>query len=208
MDYPNTLEAMEIFEQGLVNLKTTRPELTADKVESLRNHALRVANIAKTIAQKANDTNADKAYTLGLLHDYGKFVETENTTNLFHGTIGYEYFNKIGYYAVAKASLTHSFVSKDIDVDAYDPYPKTELLKCCELLKAIEYDDYDKLIQLSDHLGVGIKHSTLKNWMIYLKNENNYPLSMIRRKYKDILSIKRYFDKKCGCDIYKLLEIF
>ena len=73
-------------------------------------------------------------------------------------------------------------------------------------LGIILIDDYDRLIQLCDRLSIGVNYN-LKERMKYLQNTYKIPTVLLKKKYREALKLKSYFDAKCGCDIYKLLGV-
>ena len=177
--------------------------------ETYRLHTKAVARNAFAISNLINDMDSEKAYVLGLLHDYGKVMNTDNSANVFHGIEGYNYFNKLGYNHCAKICLTHSFIVKDFNIEAYHPYPKTELLKCNYLLKDLEYDDYDKLIQLADHIDLATRYggAGFESWFDWIKREYGLNEHLLDKKRKDAVALKAYFDNKCGCDVFNMITI-
>lgn len=168
-------------------------------------HTNGVAVSAQKIADKCG-LNPEKAYIIGILHDYGK-IQNEKATNYPHFLLGYDKMTELGYFDVAKVCLTHSFPIKDFDFNNYIAYSKENLSVVKNLLKDIEYDDYDRLIQLCDILFEGI--NTVRYEYRILQIQQRYKLTADQTKGLEIgaKQNKEYFDKKCGCDIYKLLKI-
>ncbi|MDR0473466.1 MAG: HD domain-containing protein [Treponema sp.] len=160
-------------------------------------HSRIVAKIAKAIAQKCN-LNYKKAYVLGLLHDIGRY---EGRTDLRHILAGYKLMMDKKYNDIANICLTHSFPYKNIksfvgEIDCTkDEYKflKNELGK-------IEYDDYDKLIQLCDALGSADGICLMEvRWIDVIRRRGvNQHLS---KKFNETYEIKEYFDNKCGIKI-------
>lgn len=71
----------------------------------------------------------------------------------------------------------------------------------------MELDDYDKLISLCDLLVSNCEYGKIKERMRYIKQKYKVSSLIIKKRYKDFLMLKRYFDEKCGMDIYTLLGI-
>jgi hypothetical protein len=71
-----------------------------------------------------------------------------------------------------------------------------------EKLKNIEFDDYDRLIQLCDSLATVESIMTIEDRMNDVKNRYGfYPES----KWNKNLEIKAYFEQKIGKDIYSVI---
>ena len=88
----------------------------------------------------------------------------------------------------------------------YASYNPSEMRKCRKLIQEVPFDDYDRLIQLCDRLSIGVNYN-LKERMKYLQNTYKIPTVLLKKKYREALKLKSYFDAKCGCDIYKLLGV-
>ncbi|WP_084284772.1 HD domain-containing protein [Clostridium lundense] len=130
-------------------------------------HSLWVAKAAKLIAQNYEDLHSDMAYILGLLHDIGRRnVLTNGRTTIGHMLGGYSYCKKLNYDLLAKICITHTCPSKSInDIEeivnkscSYEDYKFVE-----DFFNKVEYDDYDKLIQLCDALALpGVIENTFE----------------------------------------------
>ncbi len=140
---PNGYPSRKDAETLLTWAEAQNPGLWAD-------HSRVVARVAETIAMHCG-MDGDKAYVLGLLHDIGRH---EGTRDLHHLLAGYNLLHRDHYDVAARICLTHSFPCQDIraykgkldSTEAEIAFLKSELA-------AIQYDDYDRLIQLGDALG-------------------------------------------------------
>lgn len=205
MTYPKVADAFSLLDI-LIDGYSKQYEEDSVAPSLLRQHSLLVATCAEILATKIPNMDSKKAYALGLLHDYGKVVD-EKANKLFHGLCGYKIMNKIGYDEVAKICLTHTFIEKDFDADDYISYPKSEVKECKKLLAKIEYDEYDRLVQLSDMMVTVVGFKTLKERMRFIRDKYKLCNLTMKKKYRTVLKLKEHFDKLCGCDIYKLLGI-
>lgn len=157
---------------------------------------------AGIIAKYTDDLNPDFAYILGLLHDIGRRF---GKMQLSHIVRGYKFMTELGYHDVARINMTHSFPIKDINIivakwDCDD----NDVLLVKNYLDNIEYNDYDRLIQLSDYLSLHNGVTILEKRMIdigFRYGVDNNTLT----KWKDIFRLKEYFDKKIGRNIYSIL---
>ena len=68
-------------------------------------HSRKVAECAEAIARYCS-MNPDKAYVLGLLHDVGRRAGMGQLRHVYYG---WKHMNELGYPAVAKVCLTHSY---------------------------------------------------------------------------------------------------
>jgi phosphopantetheinyl transferase (holo-ACP synthase) len=89
---------------------------------------------------------------MGLLHDIGR---REGVFQLRHGMDGYKYLINEGYPDHARICITHSYTVKDKNnFGHYDDLTAPERRFVTRFLSETEYDDYDRLIQLADFLGL------------------------------------------------------
>ena len=205
MSMPSLNEAMQLFEKACqitdeYNIQDGLPKRIS------RRHYLRVAENAKLIAEKTPYLNPEKAYILGLLHDYGEY-KTHRDNTLFHGTVGYDEMMKLGYDEVAKICLTHSFFCKHIYPEDYTAYPQKDILRAAEYIRNHPLDDYDKLIQISDLMVKTDKNTNIEERLDFVADKYHVPTEVINRKKQDALALKSYFDNLCGQDIYKIVGL-
>ncbi len=161
-------------------------------------HCYTAADCAEKIS-KACGLDSEKAYVLGLLHDIGRY---NGIYQFKHVLDGYEYMKKLGYDEVARVCLSHSFATHDIDeyignIDA----SQEEFLMLKDVLNNMQYDDYDRLIQLCDCLA-GDKVVDMSQRMDDVeKRYGNYP----KVKRDKNMELKAYFEAKCGKNIYRIV---
>lgn len=84
--FPSRKKAEEIWEQGIGYRLSSPYPYPLEK--EYRFHTRGVAAAAEKIAARIPGMNGEKAYVLGLLHDYGKRIG-EREENKFHGQEGY-----------------------------------------------------------------------------------------------------------------------
>ena len=166
-------------------------------------HSKTAARAAKTIAEKCGmDDKA--AYTLGLLHDIGRY---EGITDLRHIYSGYNLMNEKGYCINARICLTHSFPGKDIkSFNGNHDCAKDEIAQIESELKKYEYDDYDKLIQLCDSISLAEGVCLLEVRLIDVARRYGILNKSILNKWNAYFEIKEYFDARCGMNIYDLFR--
>jgi hypothetical protein len=164
-------------------------------------HSRNVALAAKCIAEHSN-LNANAAFVMGLLHDIGR---REGVTGMRHILDGHTFLNQLGFEDAARVCLTHSFPLKDIRVFmGHWDVSESEWTFIQEFQNRLEYDDYDRLMQLCDCLALPQGICLVEKRMIDVAlrlgvTEHTVP------KWRAYLDIKKYFEEKMGHSIYKVL---
>lgn len=163
-------------------------------------HSRVAALCAQRIAAAAG-LDSEKAYVLGLLHDIGRKF---GTGHLKHVYDGYHYMMELGYDAAARICLTHSFCLPGLEVYiGKRDIPDFQQAELQNLLECIEFDDYDRLIQLCDCLAgaEGVMDMEARMTDVEIRY-GFYP----REKREANLALRRHFEEKCGQDIYSLVK--
>lgn len=163
-------------------------------------HSRYAAICAEKIAG-AVGLDADKAYVLGLLHDIGRKFGIYHMPHIYNG---YHYMMELGYEAVARICLSHSFSTPDFRTyigkfDVTDD--QREELR--QLLAQMEYNDYDRLIQLCDCLAGAEGIVDMEARMLDVKlRYGEYP----QEKWDNNIWLRHYFEEKAGKDIYAIIK--
>ncbi|MDR1693723.1 MAG: HDOD domain-containing protein [Lactobacillaceae bacterium] len=199
--FPALSEAKQLLREAAAYKKETSGVDSRPYLE----HAIKVADAAKKIAVQTLYLNPEKAYVLGLLHDYGHRI-LERALNKFHGQEGYEKMMEKGYFISARICLTHTFPNKDFDVKSTG-YPEEWMLWAKQKLQDIEYDDYDRLIQLCDKFHDEGWKTSIENRVEAIAGRYNLPKERKSELLEEGQKLKRYFDGLCGKDLYELLGI-
>ena len=187
--YPNKKEALELLKE-------------AEKLNPgpWGNHSRTAAHCAERIAALSG-MNSDKAYVLGLLHDIGRRF---GKRHLGHVSDGYTYMMSLGYDDVARICLTHSFNEQKIEgyIGNFDTTEEeTELIRT--KLREVQFDDYDKLIQLCDAISGAEGVMNIVDRMNDVRMRYGaYDLD----KWNTNLALKDYFEQKMGKDLYEAVE--
>ena len=184
---PSREEAERLLEEGLKR----NPGKWGD-------HCRNAAKSAEAIGSAAG-LDRDRCYVSGLLHDIGRQF---GNMQLGHVYYGWKYMNELGYPAIARVCLTHSFALQERRGygGAFD-LSDAQLDEMFSALDAIDYDDYDRLIQLCDNIsgasGIMRMEDRLQDIM---SRYPNYP------EDKRVLTLKLidYFNERTGSDIYEL----
>jgi hypothetical protein len=139
---------------------------------------------------------------MGLLHDVGRKY---GRSHLKHATDGYDFLLALGHVDHARVCLSHSFPTRklkayfgEIDISG------RQLDLLLQYLEQAEYTDYDRLIQLCDHLASASGYCVVEQRMVdvalrYGVNDDH------REKWAEVLKIRQLFDEKTGVSIYSLL---
>jgi HD domain len=165
-------------------------------------HSFHVAEAASLIASCHPQMDAGAAYVVGLLHDIGRRV---GVTGMRHALDGYHYLLSLGYDDAARISLTHSYPIKDIDAgaDLWDG-SEEEAQFLQSYLNQIEYDLYDRLIQLCDSLALPSGFCLMEKRLVdVVMRYGTNPLTI--PKWKAYFAIRDDFEREIGGSIYALL---
>ena len=201
--YPNLKTALNLWEKGIE--ERCCKSYGFEKENEYRFHTKGVALAASKIAELIPELNPEKAYILGLLHDYGKKI-CEGIEHNFHGRVGYEEMLKMGYNDVARICLTHTFPEKDFNNINFS-YPSNWLEWVRGRLKNIQYDDYDYLICLTDRFFEGLSMVSIEKRAFGIAQRYKINQQQIRYFTEQSFRLKTYFDKKTGKDVYITLGI-
>lgn len=204
-DMPDKQQAEELFEWVVSERNKTPYPFRGDMEKTFRAHCKSVAEIAATIADKTGVLDNNQAYVMGLLHDCGR-IKDEYALHQYHGIVGFNLMNEMGYSKLARICITHSFVDKQIDLD-FMPHPRKDMLFCQSFLDKIEYDDYDRLIQLADNMNNLGETCTFEQRCQSLSERYHVPYEKFLPELRLLNINKKYFDDLCGCDIYKLFNL-
>lgn len=165
-------------------------------------HSLHVAEAAGAIAGCHPQMDAGTAYVLGCLHDIGRRA---GVTGMRHALDGYQYLMSLGYEQAARISLTHSYPIKNAaaGADRWDGSDE-EFQFVQSYLDQIDYDRYDRLIQLCDSLALPAGFCLMEKRLVdvVLRYGTN-PLTI--PKWKAYFAIRDEFEREIGGSLYDLL---
>ena len=73
-------------------------------------------------------------------------------------------------------------------------------------IDSVEYDDYDRLIQLCDAISFSNGPTYVEKRLVDVVLRRGFN-DLTIPKWKAFLELRTYFDEKTGTDIYKLLDV-
>jgi hypothetical protein len=165
-------------------------------------HSLYVGKAAELIAKEDKELDPNIALILGMLHDIGRRY---GVTNERHSLDGYRFAIEKGYDLLARISITHAYLCKNVDdICGKKDCTIEERNFIKEYLNNVEFTAYDKLIQLCDALALPSGFCLLEKRMLDVVmryNFNEYTLE----KWKATFDIQRYFEERMGKSIYSIL---
>lgn len=201
-NYPDLKTAISLWQESLSGvIAIASPKGAREYIF----HTTGVAEAASSIASKCG-LDEEKAFIVGLLHDWGK-IQKQKETGKSHFMVGYEKMIENGWTEAANICLSHSFPDPDFDVKDYPSYPLSDLEKAKELISQRKYDDYDRLIQLCDIFFEGTTKISYQRRIACIRERYGLTKDQTQVLESKAAENKTYFDKKCGCDIYNLLCI-
>jgi hypothetical protein len=165
-------------------------------------HSLFVGKAAEAIAEHHPKLNSQTALILGTLHDIGRRA---GIADMRHALDGFNFLTEKGFDHAARVCITHSFPLKLINsVAGKWDCTKQELDFLDEYLSKIEFDEYDRLIQLCDAIALPSGFCLVEKRLMdvalrYGVNEYSVP------RWKAFLEIQKGFESAIGQSIYKVL---
>lgn len=166
-------------------------------------HSQRVAEAAEAIAACLPGLAPDVAYILGLLHDMGRRA---GVTGMRHVLDGYRFLADRGYEDAARINMTHSFAVKDLRAIFGEWDCTSDELNFIEAyLARVEYDDYDRLIQLCDSLAMAEGFVLMEKRMLDVALRYGGISDYTLEKWRATFSIKHDFEHRMGRSVYGLL---
>lgn len=182
-------------EEELKNAEASNPGIWID-------HSRYVAMACKNIALHCEGLSEEDAYCYGLLHDVGRYVGVCSEKHLLEG---YRLCLEKGWNKAGQICISHAFMIQDIhsSIGTFD-ISMEEYQFMEEYINNAVYDDYDRLVQLCDALVLPTGFCLIEKRLVDVALRYGTPPATIER-WKKILELKDYFDKKVGCSIYKLL---
>jgi len=165
-------------------------------------HSLNVGRAAELIATYDSELDKNTALILGMLHDIGRRF---GVTNERHSLDGYKFAMEKGYDLLARVSITHAYLCKNVDdVCGKKDCTVEERNFMKKYLDNTEFTGYDKLIQLCDALALPSGFCLLEKRMLDVVMRYNLT-EFTLEKWKTTFEIQKYFEERIGASIYSIL---
>ena len=165
-------------------------------------HSWYVAEAARAIAQRHPGLEPESTWIMGYLHDIGRRA---GKTAMRHTLDGYAFLMEQGFETAARLCITHVFPVKDLQAVACQwdcSAAETAFLEA--FLAGIEFDLYDRLIQLCDAIALPTGFCLMEKRLIDVALRHGVNDRSIER-WQAFLGIQQAFEADIGCSIYTLL---
>lgn len=168
------------------------------------NHVFGAGEIASRIAARIEGMDPERAFVMGILHDYGRTREDREKIQ-YHPIIGYNFF-KDKDPDVARGCLVHMFPFNEIP--EYEKMKKTFFYNEADynlLVNFVEENplsEYDILVQLSDALSNANGFVTMEQRLDDF--EKRHGVKMPYSRMEPYYRLKDFFDRKLGMNVYDL----
>jgi hypothetical protein len=165
-------------------------------------HSRYVANAARAIALHHPHLDPDCAYILGSLHDIGRRF---GVSGMRHVLDGYRFLASEGHEQAGRICLTHSYPLPGEPVGA-SPWDGSdeELEFVRDYLAGIEYDDYDKLIQVCDAIALPTGYCLMEKRLVEVAMRYGLDEHTLQR-WQAYFVVKNEIEQAIGASIYRLL---
>jgi hypothetical protein len=166
------------------------------------NHSRNAAQAAFLFANRIDGLDPDIAYIMGLLHDIGRRA---GVADLKHSLDGWRFMMAEGFPDVARICITHSFLAQDVSQAEmnWDGTPE-ELQWVEKYLSGLEYNDYDRLIQLCDGVSADTGYWLIEKRLLDVGIRRGVT-EFSPQRWRRMLEIQSYFENQMGCSVYSLL---
>ena len=166
-------------------------------------HSYYVGKAAEAIAGHHPKLNPQNAFILGYLHDIGRRA---GDADMRHTLDGYYFLMEQGFEDSARICITHVFPLKHINAVAgkWD-CTEGEMDFLEEYLAGVEFDEYDRLIQLCDAIALPSGYCLVEKRLMDValrRGVNEYSVP----RWKAFLEIQQEFEDAMGQSIYRVLD--
>ena len=165
-------------------------------------HSVMTGQAAEIIAAHLPGLDPQAAAILGLLHDIGRRA---GVTDIRHCIDGYTYLHELGFEDAARICITHIFTVQDINAaNGKWDCSEDEIQFIQHYLASLQYDDYDRLIQLCDALALPAGFCLIEKRLVDVAIRRGINSTTID-KWKATFQVKTDFEARIGKSIYSLL---
>ena len=165
-------------------------------------HSFLVSQAAEIIASHLPGLDPQTAGTLGLLHDIGRRA---GVTDIRHCIDGYTYLHDLGFEEAARICISHMFIIQEIQTaNGIWDCSEAEIRFIQDYLAGLQYDDYDRLIQLCDALALPTGFCLIEKRLVDVAIRRGINAATVD-KWKVFFRLKTDFETRIGKSIYSLL---
>jgi putative nucleotidyltransferase with HDIG domain len=171
--------------------------------DAWRGHSLHTAEAAALIAHQLDGVCPEKAYACGLLHDLGKAVDPAPKR---HSVAGYRLLSAMGCAEAARVALTHDFPDADLDLLRQEGFlDEAEIAFVGPLLAGLDYDIYDRLIQVCDVISLPDGYVLMEKRMLRAVLRYGQLTESLKRIMAASDENIHYLEARLGRSIYAVL---
>ncbi len=165
-------------------------------------HSFYVAQGARLIAERHPKLDPERAYILGCLHDIGRRY---GVYGLRHVLDGFRFMKEEGYEGVARVCLTHAFPVKNVVAVAKVWDGSADELDFVRVsLSRMEYDEYDRIIQLCDALSLPTGFCLMEKRLVNVALRYGADENTVAR-WQGYFAVKDEIENAIGISVYSLL---
>jgi hypothetical protein len=166
-------------------------------------HSFFVGKAAEAIAEHHPKLHPQTAFIVGFLHDIGRRA---GAADMRHTLDGYDFLMEQGFDDAARICITHVFPLKQINsVAGKWDCTKQELSFLEKYLSRIEFDEYDRLIQLCDAIALPSGYCLIEKRLMDVALRHGVNEFSVSR-WKAFLEIQKEFEGAIGRSIYRVLH--
>ena len=159
-------------------------------------HSYYVGLAAGKLASHIDGMDEDTAMAYGFVHDIGRIFGEMKIRHIFEG---YRLLMKDGYPDAARICLTHSFPVQDIHaVTRIWDCESDDYIFMKQFLDGVEYNQYDKLIQLCDNIGSAEGIVVLERRMVDIVLRYGIDTANLLDRWKRLFAIKEEVETLMG----------
>ena len=165
-------------------------------------HSRYVAKAARAIALHHPRLDPDCAYIMGCLHDIGRRF---GVCGMRHVLDGYRFLTGEGYERVGRICLTHAYPLSG-ELAGASPWDgsQEEFGFVRDYLAGIEYDDYDKLIQLCDAIALPTGFCLMEKRLVEVAMRYGVD-KYTSKRWQVYFAVKSEIEQAIGVSVYGLL---
>jgi hypothetical protein len=165
-------------------------------------HSYFVGMAAQAIAEHHAKLDPQTAFILGYLHDIGRRA---GVGDMRHTLDGYHFLLEKGFEHAARICITHVFPLKQINsVAGKWDCTQAELDFLEGYISKIEFDEYDRLIQLCDAIALPSGYCLVEKRLMDVALRHGVNDFSVAR-WKAYLVLQKEFEEAIGRSIYRVL---